>query len=152
MRYLKLVMGILAPLVIAMQFGCSGMPPMAEQEQQIRNNNLVLHQLSPRAFVGAWGMPAYQRAEFMQFFVMKDTSLIPRSRLALGESPRGWEVGLEAGDGLFLVYPDHGWLVVFFEEKLVYKESLTAAQLHALGRSWQQEDKFKSKLELAPAP
>jgi hypothetical protein len=128
------------------------MPSLSEQERHIRENDLTLHKLSPRAFVGVWGMPAYQRAEFMQFFVMKDESLIPRSRLALGEPPRGWEVGIEAGDGLFLAYPDRGWLVVFFEEKLVYKEALTAAQLHELGHSWRREEKFRSKLEIAPMP
>jgi hypothetical protein len=45
----------------------------------------------------------------MQFFGMNDDSLIPRSRLASGEPPRGWEVRIEAGDALFLAYPDHGW-------------------------------------------
>jgi len=151
MRYRTRLACLLSGLFLAVVTGCTGMPPLSEQEQYIRNNDLLLHKLTPRAFVGVWGMPAYQRAEFMQFFVMKDESLIPRSRLALGEPPRGWEVGLEAGDGLFLIYPDRGWLVVFFEEKLVYKESLTTAQLHALGRSWQQEDKFRSKLDVAPA-
>ncbi len=141
--------GILGLLLLSCS-ACSSMPSLAEQERHIRANELMLHKLSPRAFVGAWGMPTYQRAEFMQFFVMKDESLIPRSRLALGEPPRGWEVGIEAGDGLFLAYPDRGWLVVFFEEKLVYKEALTAAQLHVLGRSWQQEEKFRSKLETTP--
>ena len=130
---------------------CSGLPPLAEQEQHVRNNELLLHQLTPRAFVGAWGMPTYQRTEFMQFFGMKDGSLIPRSRVAIGTAPRGWETGLEAGEGLFLAYPDRGWLVVFYEEKLVYKEALSAAELHALGRSWQHEDRFRSKLETSPA-
>jgi hypothetical protein len=143
---------VLGLLILSAPAGCGGMPPLAEQEQRIRSNNLTLHELSPRAFVGAWGKPAYQRAEFMQFFVMKDGSLIPRSRLAPGEPPRGWHVGIEAGDSLFLAYPDQGWLVVFFEDKLVYKEALTGSQLHAMGRSWQQEDKFRSKLEVAPSP
>jgi hypothetical protein len=97
-------------------------------------------------------MPTYQHAEFMQFFGMKDDSLIPRSRLASGEPPRGWEVQMEAGDALFLAYPDHGWLVVFFEERLVYREALTATQLHALGRSWQHEEKFRSRFEVPAAP
>ena len=130
--------------------GCSSLPSLEEQERRIRENDLTLHQLTPRAFVGAWGLPTYHRSEFMQFFWMKDGSLIPRSRLAIGEPPRGWEVGIEAGDGLFLVYPAKGWLVVFFEEKLVYREALTETQLHALGRSWQHEDKFRSKLEIPP--
>jgi len=132
--------------------GCSGMPSLEEQERHVRDNELVLHQLTPRAFVGAWGAPTYQHAEFMQFFGMKDDSLMPRSRLASGEPPRGWEVHIEAGDALFLAYPDRGWLVVFFEERLVYREALTAAQLHALGRSWQHEDKFRSRIEVPTAP
>ena len=137
-------------VAIGATISCSGMPALEEQERLVRANELVLHQLTPRAFVGAWGAPTYQRAEFMQFFGMKDESLIPRSRLASGEPPRGWEVRMEAGDGLFLAYPDHGWLVVFFEERLVYREALTAVQLHELGRSWKHEDKFRSRFE-APA-
>ena len=147
--------GCVAVLVVAAIWSilsCSGMPALEEQERHVRNNELVLQQLTPRAFVGAWGPPTYQHAEFMQFFGMKDDELIPRSRLVSGEPPRGWEVRIEAGDGLFLAYPDHGWLVVFFEERLVYRETLTAAQLHVLGRSWQHEDKFRSRFEVPAAP
>ncbi|HSL05858.1 MAG TPA: hypothetical protein VK901_20270 [Nitrospiraceae bacterium] len=132
--------------------GCSGMPSLEEQERRVRTNELVLNQLTPPAFVRAWGAPSYQHTEFMQFFGMKDDELIPRSRLPSGEPPRGWEVRIEAGDALFLAYPDRGWLVVFFEERLVYRERLTAAQLHELGRSWQHEDKFRSRFEVPAAP
>jgi hypothetical protein len=124
------------------------MPSLEEQERHVRNNELVLHQLTAPAFVRAWGEPAYLHVEFMQFFGMKDDSLIPRSRQAIGEPPRGWEARIESGDGLFLAYPDRGWLVVFFEERLVYREKLTAAQLHELGRSWQHEEKFRTRLEV----
>ena len=143
--------GVFVVVAIGSALSCSGMPSLEEQERHVRENELVLHQLTPRAFVGAWGAPTYQHAEFMQFFGMNDDSLIPRSRLASGEPPRGWEVRIEAGDALFLAYPDHGWLVVFFEERLVYREALTAAQLHALGRSWQHEDKFRSRFEVPAA-
>ena len=139
-------------VAIGSVLSCSGMPSLEEQERHVRDNQLVLNQLTPRAFVGAWGAPTYQHAEFMQFFGMKDGSLIPRSRLASGEPPRGWEVQIEAGDALFLAYPDHGWLVVFFEERLVYREALTAAQLHELGRSWKHEEKFRSRFEVPAAP
>ena len=138
--------------VIGSFISCSGMPTLEEQERLVRANELVLHQLTPPAFVGAWGAPAYQRTEFMQFFGMKDESLIPRSRLASGEPPRGWEIHMESGDSLFLAYPDRGWLVVFFEERLVYREALTAVQLHELGRSWKHEDKFRSRFEAPAAP
>mgnify|MGYP001594626407 FL=1 len=144
--------GVFAVVALGSTLGCSGMPSLEEQERHVRANELLLNQLTPRAFVGAWGGPTYQHAEFMQFFGMKDDSLIPRSRLVSGEPPRGWEVRIEAGDALFLAYPDHGWLVVFFEERLVYREALTAAQLHALGRSWQHENKFRSRLEVPTAP
>lgn len=144
--------GVLVVVAIGSVMSCSGMPSLEEQERHVRDNQLVLHQLTPRAFVGAWGAPKYQHVEFMQFFGMKDDSLIPRSRLASGEPPRGWEGGIEVGDALFLAYPDHGWLVVFFEERLVYREALTAAQLHELGRNWQHEDKFRSRFEVPAAP
>ena len=146
--------GVFIVAAIGSVLSCSGigMPSLEEQERHVRDNELLLHELTPRAFVGAWGAPTYQHAEFMQFFGMKDDSLIPRSRLASGEPPRGWEVRIEAGDALFLAYPDHGWLVVFFEERLVYREALTAAQLHELGRSWQHEDKFRSRFEVPAAP
>ena len=144
--------GSFVVVAIGLALGCSGVPPLEEQERHVRANELVLHQLTPPAFVAAWGPPTYQRTEFMQFFGMKDGSLIPRSRVASGEPPRGWESQYEAGDGLFLAYPDHGWLVVFFEERLVYREALTAAQLHELGRSWQHEDKFRTRFEVPAAP
>ena len=144
--------GVFVVVVIGSVLSCSGMPALEEQERHVRNNELVLHQLTPRAFVGAWGMPTYQHTEFMQFFGMKDDSLIPRSRLASGEPPRGWEGLIESGDSLFLAYPDRGWLVVFFDERLVYREALTAAQLHELGRSWQYEDKFRSRFEKPATP
>jgi hypothetical protein len=142
---------VLLVVAIGLDLGCSGMPSLEEQERHVRANELLLHQLTPRAFVGGWGHPTYQHTEFMQFFGMKDDELIPRSRLAIGEPPRGWEVRIEAGDALFLAYPDRGWLVVFFEERLVYREKLTASQLHELGRSWQHEDKFRSRFEVPAA-
>lgn len=151
--------GVFVVVAIGSALSCSGMPSLEEQERHVRANELVLHQITPRAFVGAWGAPTYQHTEFMQFFGMKDGSLIPRSRVESGEPPRGWEGQYDAGDSLFLAYPDHGWLVVFFEQRLVdreallvYREALTAAQLHALGRSWQHEDKFRTRFEVPAAP
>ena len=144
--------GLLVVAASGSVLSCSGMPSLEEQERHVLANELMLNQLTPRAFVGAWGMPAYQHTEFMQFFGMNDGSLIPRSRLASGEPPRGWEARFEAGDGLFLAYPDRGWLVVFFEERLVYREALTAAQLHEIGRSWKHEEKFRSRFEVPAAP
>ena len=38
---------------------CLGMS-LAAQEHKIKNNELPLRKLEPRAFVRAWGMPTYQ--------------------------------------------------------------------------------------------
>ncbi len=141
--------GLIGGLSLVLLSGCIGMP-LEEQERHIRNDDLVLRKLEPRAFVRAWGEPTYQRMEYMPFFGMKDGSLVPRSRLPVGESPPGWGAAYEAGNALFLAYPDHGWLVVFLDESLVYREALSADKLHELGRSWAHEDKFKTKLETSP--
>ena len=146
------IIGLVGGLGLALLAGCIGMPALAEQEKNIRNNNLVLRQLEPRAFVLAWGEPTYRRMEFMPFFGLKDGSLVPRSRLKVGEPPKGWQAGIDAGDALFLAYPDHGWLVVFLDETFVYREALSAEELHALGRSWEHEDKFRTRLEIPSAP
>src|SRR5688500_9263934 len=95
--------GVLATTMIAalgvfVWSGCSRMPPLPEQEQHIRSNDLTLRKLEPRAFVRAWGTPPYQHLEFMPFFGMKDGSLVPRSRLAVGASPVGWEAAIDAGE------------------------------------------------------
>ena len=110
---------------LVLMSGCTGLS-LVEQEQKILNNDLMLRKLEPRAFVRAWGMPTYQRMEFMPFFGMKDGSLVPRSRLPVGASPPGWEAGVDAGEALFLAYPDRGWLIVFLDEVFVYREELSA--------------------------
>ena len=147
-----LTTAMIAALGVLMWSGCIGMPPLPEQERKIRNNDLTLRQLEPRAFVRAWGTPTYQHMEFMPFFGMKDGSLVPRSRLAVGTSPPGWEASVDAGDALFLAYPDHGWLVVFLDEVFVYREELPADKLHEMGHAWAHEDKFRTKIEIEPRP
>ena len=143
--------GLITVYGLLVMSGCTGLS-LAEQEQKIRNNDLILRKLEPRAFVRAWGMPTYQRMEFMPFFGMKDGSLVPRSRLPVGASPPGWEAGVDAGEALFLAYPDRGWLIVFLDETFVYREELSPDKLHEIGRSWAHEDKFRTKIELQPAP
>jgi hypothetical protein len=151
LRRRVLGVGLIAVYGLLVMSGCTSLS-LAEQEQKIRNNDLILRKLEPRAFVRAWGMPTYQRMEFMPFFGMKDGSLVPRSRLPIGASPPGWEAGVDAGEALFLAYPDRGWLIVFLDETFVYREELTPDKLHEIGRSWAHEDKFRTKIELQPAP
>lgn len=151
LRRRVLGVGLIAVYGLLVMSGCTGLS-LAEQEQKIRNNDLILRKLEPRAFVRAWGMPTYQRMEFMPFFGMKDGSLVPRSRLPVGASPPGWEAGVDAGEALFLAYPERGWLIVFLDETFVYREELSPDKLHEIGRTWAHEDKFRTKIELQPAP
>jgi hypothetical protein len=151
LRRRVLGVGLIAVYGLLVMSGCTSLS-LAEQEQKIRNNDLILRKLEPRAFVRAWGMPTYQRMEFMPFFGMKDGSLVPRSRLPVGASPPGWEAGVDAGEALFLAYPDRGWLIVFLDETFVYREELSPDRLHEIGRTWAHEDKFRTKIELQPAP
>jgi hypothetical protein len=151
LRRRVLGVGLIVVYGLLVMSGCTGLS-LAEQEQKIRSNDLILRKLEPRAFVRAWGMPTYQRMEFMPFFGMKDGSLVPRSRLPIGASPPGWEAGVDAGEALFLAYPDRGWLIVFLDETFVYREELSPDKLHEIGRTWAHEDKFRTKIELQPAP
>jgi hypothetical protein len=129
--------------------GCKGLPTLDQQEQLVRANNLVLDKITTRAVVNVWGKPPHHHSEFTHFFVMPDLSMIPRSRVAAGEAPKGWAsyAGVHAGEGVFFAYPDRGWLLVFLDEELVYKEELKAEELRALGKAWAYEDRFKTRLD-----
>ena len=72
--------------VLAMA-GCQSMPPLGEQERLVQNKQLTVQQISPKAVVNVWGKPVYHHSEFTQFFVMPDKSMIPRSRVPIGEAP-----------------------------------------------------------------
>lgn len=139
-------------LVFAAVAGCKGMPTLEQQEQLVRANNLVLEHVTTRAVVNVWGKPPHHHSEFTQFFVMPDRSMIPRARVVAGEAPKGWDAGVHAGEGVFFIYPDRGWLLVFFDEHLVYKEELKAEQLQAIVKAWAYEDRFRTRLDGAPAP
>lgn len=130
---------------------CSGLPTLDAQRQLIQHGDLQVHRLTPRAFVETWGNPTYTHQEFTHFFAMNDGSLIPQSRIALGESPKGWETGLEAGDALYLAYADQGWYLVFYDDRLVYREAMPLSTIHAVGKKWKYEEQFKTRLELPSA-
>ncbi len=133
--------------LVCVLVACSGMPTLEEQEQLVRANNLVLDRISTRAVVKAWGKPPHHHSEFTHFFVMPDRSMIPRSRVPTGEAPKGWDASVHAGEGVFFVYPDHGWLLVFLDERLVYREALNEDQLQTLVKAWAYEDRFKTRLD-----
>ena len=134
-------------LVLLLFVGCTGMPTLEEQQRLVQAENLVLDQITTEAVVSAWGTPPLYHTEFSYFFVMPDFSVIPQSRVATGEAPKGWKAGVHAGEGVYFAYPDRGWLLVFLDELLVYKEKLKAEELHALAKAWSYEDRFKTRLD-----
>jgi hypothetical protein len=83
---------------------------------------------------------------------MPDFSVIPRSRVATGEAPKGWKAGVHAGEGVYFAYPDRGWLLVFLDERLVYKEKLKPEELHVLAKAWAYEARFKTGIDEASRP
>jgi hypothetical protein len=149
-RQIAHVLCAVVALVVAA--GCKGLPTLVEQEQSVRENNLMLDRVTSRAVVNVWGEPPYYQSQFTQFFVMPDLSLIPSSRVALGEPPRGWSAGVYAGEGLFFAYPDRGWLLVFLDDWLVYKEELKAEEMRTLVKAWAYEDRFKTRVDGTPMP
>lgn len=138
-------------LVVSMLLvACSGLPPFDQQKRLVQRGAFHIRALTPRAFVETWGEPTYLHHQFTHFFGMKDGRLIPQARMALGESPQGWETGLEAGDALFLAYADQGQYLVFLDNMLVYQEAMTTEKVHAVGKSWKHESQFKTRLESSP--
>lgn len=139
-------------LMLVLIVGCKSVPTLEQQERLVQANNLVLDQITTRAVVNAWGKPPLYHSEFTYFFVMPDFSVIPRSRVATGETPRGWNAGVHAGEGVYFAYPDRGWLLVFLDDRLVYKEELKAEELHTIAKAWAYEDRFKTRLDGVSQP
>ncbi|MCP9455339.1 MAG: hypothetical protein NNA18_04420 [Nitrospira sp.] len=143
---------LVALLLLADLISCRGLPPLAEQEQLVREGNLLIQQITTRAVVNVWGEPPHYRRVLTQFFVMPDSTVIPASRVAVGEVPKGWDSGVEIGEGVFFAYPERGWLLVFWDEKLVYKEALNVEEMQALVETWAYEDRFKTRLDRESIP
>jgi hypothetical protein len=145
---MRAVGGLLVATLLA---ACSGLPPFDQQKRLVEAGDFRVHQITPRAFVETWGQPTYIHQQFTHFFGMPDGRLIPQARMALGESPQGWETGLAAGDALFLAYADQGQYLVFLDEALIYQEAMAAEKVHAVGKTWKFESQFKTRLESLPA-
>lgn len=137
-------------LIGIVSVACSEMPPLDQQQRLVQAGDFRIQQLTPRAFVDTWGEPTYTHQQFTHFFGMQDGRLIPQARMALGESPQGWETGLAAGDAFFMAYADRGYYLVFLEGVLVYHEAMTPEKVHAVGKTWKYESQFKTRLESSP--
>jgi len=145
--WMRKVLGAWVFFTLVAIVGCKGMPTLEEQERLVLADNLMLDQITTKAVVSAWGTPPLYHSEFTHFFVMPDFSVIPQSRVAIGESPKGWKAGVHAGEGVYFAYPDRGWLLVFLDERLVYKEKLKPEELRILAKTWSYEDRFKTRLD-----
>lgn len=148
----KVIRCVCGVVLLGLIVGCKSIPTLEQQEHLVQANSLVLDQITTRAVVNVWGKPPLYHSEFSHFFVMPDFSVIPRSRVATGEAPRGWKAGVHAGEGVYFAYPDRGWLLVFLNDRLVYKEELKAEELHALAKTWAYEDRFKTRLDEGSRP
>ena len=146
------ILSLLGGAGVFLLVGCKSMPTLEQQEQLVQTENLVLDHITSRAVVNAWGGPPFYHSEFAYFFVMPDLSLIPRSRVASGEVPKGWRGGVHAGEGVYFAYPDRGWLLVFFDERLVYREKLQPDELRTLTKGWAYEARFKTRVDESSRP
>ena len=149
---LRVVAAFCGLFLVTLGAGCRTPPTLDQQEQMVRANNLVLDQITTRAVVNVWGTPPHHHTEFANFFVMPDFSMIPRSRVPTGEVPKGWDAGVHGGEGVFFAYPDRGWLLVFLDEHLVYKETMKPDELQALVKAWAYQDRFKTPVDGTPQP
>ena len=118
-----------------------------EQAELIRNQDIQLRVLSLEAFLDVWGAPTYEDRQRTQFYVVDGGSWVPQFRVPLGESPLGWNNGITRYDAYFLGYADRGELLGFVSHQLMYRERLPPEQIHAIGKSWQKEKRFRTTLE-----
>jgi hypothetical protein len=136
---------ILAAVLCILVGGCG--VPLEEQKAHIRKHSLPFQVLSMQAFLETWGKPTYVHQETTQFYPVKSGNYVPRFRTSLGEPPSGWDASVVSEPAIFLGYTDRGELLGFIDSRLVYREQLTASQIHEIGKNWQHEAIFKTRLE-----
>ncbi len=136
-------------LVLAAVSGCSlfMLPPMEEQKAMLAANQVKLHKLSSQVFLDVWGKPGYAYRTRTQFMATSDGNFVPRFRLPIGEPPKEWNSNVVSDDAVFFAYPERGELLGFIDSELVYREKLSAEQLHAMGEVWKKEDRYRTTLE-----
>ena len=136
---------VLTAILCILVSGCG--VPLEEQKSHIRKHSLPFQVLSMQAFLETWGKPTYVHQETTQFYPVKSGNYVPRFRAPLGEPPAGWDASVVSEPAVFLGYTDRGELLGFIDNRLVYREQLTASQIHEIGKNWQHEAIFKTGLE-----
>lgn len=137
-----LLLGACAPALLSLE----------QQKAQVRNGQLRVQMVTGRAILDVWGPPSYGHQEYTQFFSMQDGTYLPFFRVPLGEAPSGWDNAVVSGQAQFLAYADRGELLGFLEDRLVYRERMSAAQVHTIGKMWEKEARFKMQMEKALSP
>jgi hypothetical protein len=145
-----LLVALLSPLVAA----CSQtmphlqlLPPLQEQKAHLRNGQVLVYLVTSQAVLDVWGPPTYKHHEYTRFFTLENGGYIPFFRVPLGEAPAGWDNGVIPGEADFLAYADRGELLGFLSERLVYREPMSADGIHAVGKMWEKESRFKTDIE-----
>jgi hypothetical protein len=123
------------------------MPPLDQQRADIQRHDFRAHHLTRQAFDQTWGPAAYSLREMMQFFPLEDGSYKPRTRVPVGETPPGWTNAVVFEPAVFLAYPNQSSLVVFVDDVLVYYETMSPQDLHALGKTWAYESQYNTRLQ-----
>jgi hypothetical protein len=139
-----LSLSMVAVLFVFIQ-GCA--VPLEEQKAHIRKNTIPFQVLSTRAFLETWGTPTYVHQETTQFYPVKTGNYVPRFRVSMGEPPPGWDASVVSEPAVFFGYVDRGELLGFIDDRLVYREHMTAPQIQEVGKKWQHDAMFKTRLE-----
>jgi hypothetical protein len=137
---------LLLLLVVLTLAGCRSVS-LEEQQQYIRNNDLQLRVLTSEAFLATWGTPTYQYEGLVQFYPLDDGQYVPSFLVPTGEAPENWDSTVLSGIGLFFAYAEQGRLLGFLDNRLVYRGHVPAAHVHALGKAWATEMKFRTRTE-----
>ncbi len=141
---------VLVPiLVMAGACGSPRLPPLPEQKARIMNEDIRPRVLTMQAFLETWGPAGYEHRERTQFYPVKNGNWVPQFRVPLGEAPPEWQTAVVSEEGFFWGYPDRGELLGFIEHRLVYREKLSADEVHAIGAAWKRDRLFRTTLEKA---
>jgi hypothetical protein len=143
---------ILTVLSLLLTACAQSLPPLEEQKARVRNGQFPFQMMTSRAILDAWGPPTYGHQEYTQFFGLQDGTYVPFFRVSLGEAPPGWDNSVVPGHAQFLAYADRGELLGFLEDRLVYREQMSAEQIHAIGTMWEKEARFKTQMDKASPP
>jgi len=129
------------------------LPPSSVQRTNLEHGEFKTWMLSTEIFLEVWGPPTFEHRENTTFFVVrtgKEVNYMPSFRVALGETPAGWNSEMIHHEGRFLAYADRGELLGFINDRFVYRERMSAEQLEQIRKRWEQEERFKLNLDKGP--